>query len=122
MKIKISTNTIPQRFSTNGVLRCLSGEFPAGKTEKELQDVSDVIETVQKVFNYSDKDILDLIKSRNPLSTFLVPISAGRFLEEANPILSKLKARLSVSAHNNNIENEINKIIGEIGENINLKV
>lgn len=122
MKIKISKNTIPQRFSTNGVLRCLSGEFSAGKTDKALQDACDVLETVQKVFHYSDRDIADLIKSRNPLSTFLVPISAGKSLEEVNPILSQLKARLSVSAHNNNIENEINKIIGEVGENINLKV
>lgn len=121
MNMKISAQNISQRFPTNGVLRCLCGEFPTLKTEKGIQDASDVLETVQKVFNYSDNVILDIVKSRNLLSTFLVPISAGRHLEEANPWLKDLRVRLNIAAQERRIETEINQIVSEVGENINLK-
>ena len=111
-----------QKFSTNGVLRCLSGELLSGKSEQDIKNTSDIISTVRKVFNYTEKDITSLIEQKNFLGAFMVPIGAGKYLEDANPLLKIIKNRLIQAKEANNINGEIEKIINEVGENIDLKI
>lgn len=121
MKINQNTpNYIVKNFPTNGVLRCISGEIPHGKTEKDLKNTADILTTVEKVFKYSKSDLFEIINSKNILGAFLAPLGAGKYLEEANPILKIYKSRLVKAKENGNINIEINKLVKEIGEIINL--
>lgn len=122
MKITPNThNYIVKNFPTNGILRCISGELPIGKSTKDIQDAHDILETVQKVFNYSDSDLRELIKSNNILGGFLAPLGAGKYLEASNPLLKIYKSRLVKAKENGTINSEINKLVCEIGETIDLK-
>lgn len=121
MKIQnIQTYTV-KRFSTNGVLRCLCGELPTGKTEKDIADTNDIVSTIKKVFKYDNNDLSSAIERANILGAFILPIGAGKYLEAANPILKGLKGRLMVARKYNNINSEIKQMISEIGETIDLK-
>lgn len=111
-----------QQFSTNGVLRCISGEFLTGKPEQDIKNTSDIISTVRKVFNYTDNDITSIVEQKNFLGAFIVPIGAGRYLEDANPLLKSIRNRLMQAKEANNIDGEIEKIIKEVGEHINLNI
>lgn len=109
-----------QEFPTNGVLRCLSGELLSGNSERDIKNTSDIISTVKKVFNYTDNDITSIVEHKNFLGAFMVPIGAGKYLENANPLLKSIKSRLIQARESNNIDDEIEKIIKEVGEHINL--
>ncbi len=119
MKVKLTEpKYITRSFPTNGVLRCLSGQIPAGKSEKDIQDTADILTTIQKIFKYTDNDFKELVKSNNFLGAFILPIGAGKYLEGANPLLKPIKTRLMTAP---DINTEIEKMVKEIGENIDLK-
>ncbi len=123
--MNITRRTIPlveKSFSTNGVLRCVSCHLPTGNTEKDIADSADIIGIIQKVFDYSDNDLVTLLQSKNPFGVFLCTIGAGKKLLANNPSLEKLLNRLKIAERNNKIDNELSNIISEIGEHINLKV
>lgn len=119
---KTTTPLVEKSFSTNGVLRCVSGHLPTGNTEKDIADSVDILESVQKVFDYSDKDVVNLLQSNNPFGVFLSTVGAGKKLLANNKVLENLLNRLKIAESNNRIDNELSDIISEIGEHINLKV
>jgi len=122
MKIEKAKPLIVKKFSTNGVLRCISGHYPTGKTQKDISDSADIIGVVQDVFNYSDNEVINILQPNNPLGLLLCSIGAGKKLLADNSVLEKLLNRLKSAEINNKIEEELSNIISEVGENINLKV
>lgn len=122
MRIEKNVPHIVKNFSTNGVLRCVSGHLPTGNTEKSISDTADILGVVKDVFNYSDNEVYNLLQSNNPFSVFICTIGAGKKLLANNSVLEKLLNRLKIAEANNRVDEELSKIISEVGENIDLNV
>jgi len=109
-------------FPTNGVLRCLTGEVPDGKTEKDLENAKDIWVTIKNNFGMKDKDLIDIKASKDPLAPYLLVLGAGKDLETKNPQLNKIRQQLMDSKSGNNLDCEINNLVEHLGKTINLFV
>lgn len=115
-------------LSTNGVLRCMSGEvfspkkFGTTLTEADMNNANDVWNTVKKVFDCKDA-LLDEMKANNdPLGAFLYVISAGKFLIKNNPGLEKIYRKLESAKMQNTLDRTVKDMVEDLGENITLTI
>lgn len=124
MNITYNTQTFTSRrmnFPTNGVLRCITGEVPDGRTENDIKNATDIWITIKKVFDMHDKDIIELKNNKDPLAPYLLTLGAGKELEMKNSGLDRIKKKLQPDKNDRVlIEREINKVVTDLGDTINL--